>query len=122
MENSITIVWDKSINDGSGSNDVIKYRVYRKEGDSAEWKNIQEINVKDPANKKDVYEYNDSSVDLPKEFKYSYYVDALNDENNFEKSDKILIVSKDPEDLKSPPPLKEGEYYVSSPDQEKLRV
>ncbi len=90
----ITIVWGKSINDGGGSNDVIKYRIYRRDGDSAEWKNIGEINVEDSANKKASYEYADTTVGITNDFKYSYYADALNDENSFEKSDKILIVSK----------------------------
>ncbi len=89
LENIITIVWDKSINDGGGSNDVIRYRVYRKDGDSGKFNKKGEVDAKGTAS----YEYKDESVSLSGNFKYSYYVDALNRDNKFEKSAVILEVT-----------------------------
>lgn len=104
LTDSITIVWDKSINDGGGSNDVIRYRIYRKDGDTGEFNKKGEVDAKGTAS----YEFIDDSVEISGNFKYSYYVDALNEDNKFEKSAKILVVSK-----------AEGTSKVSLQDQEK---
>ena len=89
LGSSITIVWDKSINDGGGSGDVIRYRIYRKDSDTEEFNNIGEVDADGTAS----YKYTDEYVSLSGDYKYSYYADALNKDNEFEKSAVILEVT-----------------------------
>lgn len=92
LSNRITIVWDLSVNDGSGSNNVVKYRIYRKE-EGGNWVKLGE----DVPN--GITEFPDDSSVVSDAiasgtFTFYYYVEAIDNENNWEKSAEMLKITQ----------------------------
>ena len=88
---NMIIEWDLSINDGSGSKDIVGYRIYRKESLEAEWSKIGEALAGST-------QFTDNGISLPAgtflvgDFEYYYHVETVNKDGNWEKTDKMLGV------------------------------
>ena len=89
---NMVIEWDLSINDGSGSDDIVGYRVYRKEDLDEEWDEVGSALAGST-------QFTDNGVGLPTgnflvgSFNYYYHVETVDDKGGLEKTDTMLLVT-----------------------------